>query len=133
MRMNAFGRAAAALGVGIVAVGHWFWVYQGQGATPHARLLAMNHAVELYAGIFLIGVGVHALSHPGTGSANQIRRRAPRLGSRNSVRLRGEGEMSPIEVLSWCRTLAARNQDACNPLQNFNPFSPEGRFDAIAF
>ncbi|MBP2430306.1 hypothetical protein ABIF38_001328 [Bradyrhizobium japonicum] len=62
MRMNAFGRAVAALGVGIVAVGHWFWVYQGQGAAPHARLLAMNHAVELYAGIFLIGVGVHALA-----------------------------------------------------------------------
>ncbi|MHC2331054.1 hypothetical protein ACVIW0_000343 [Bradyrhizobium sp. USDA 4454] len=60
--MNAAGRAIAALGIGIVAVGHWFWTYQGHGAGPRDRLLGMNHAVELYAGIFLIGVGVHALA-----------------------------------------------------------------------
>ncbi|WP_456734233.1 hypothetical protein [Bradyrhizobium sp. USDA 3364] len=60
--MNAAGRAIAALGVGIVAVGHWFWTYPGHGAVLRARLLAMDHAVELYAGIFLIGVGVHALA-----------------------------------------------------------------------
>ncbi|MCC8965425.1 hypothetical protein H8A95_24675 [Bradyrhizobium sp. Pear76] len=60
--MNAAGRAVAALGLGVVAVGHWFWTYQGHGAVLRARLLAMNHAVELYAGIFLIGVGVHALA-----------------------------------------------------------------------
>ncbi|WP_245453057.1 hypothetical protein [Bradyrhizobium sp. C9] len=60
--MNAAGRAIAALGVGIVAVGHWFWAYQGHGHTPRARLLAMNSEIELYAGIFLIGVGVHAFA-----------------------------------------------------------------------
>ncbi|WP_244549986.1 hypothetical protein [Bradyrhizobium erythrophlei] len=60
--MNAAGRAIAALGVGIVAVGHWFWACPGHGAVLRARLLAMNHAVELYAGIFLIGVGVHGLA-----------------------------------------------------------------------
>ena len=60
--MNAAGRAIAALGVGIVAVGHWFWVYQSHGHAPHARLLAMNSEIELYAGIFLIGVGVHAFA-----------------------------------------------------------------------
>ncbi|MCC8979535.1 hypothetical protein [Bradyrhizobium acaciae] len=60
--MNAAGRAVAALGLGVVAVGHWFWAYQGHGGVLRARLLAMNHAVELYAGIFLIGVGVHALA-----------------------------------------------------------------------
>ncbi|WP_246788651.1 hypothetical protein [Bradyrhizobium sp. CCBAU 53421] len=60
--MNAGGRAIAALGVGIVAMGHWFWAYQSQGHTPRARLLAMNSEVELYAGIFLIGVGVHAFA-----------------------------------------------------------------------
>ncbi|MGY3441954.1 hypothetical protein ACVW17_001955 [Bradyrhizobium sp. USDA 4473] len=60
--MNAAGRAIAALGLGIVAVGHWFWTYQGHAAGLRARLLGMNHAVELYAGIFLIGIGVHALA-----------------------------------------------------------------------
>ncbi len=60
--MNAAGRAIAALGIGIVAVGHWLWVYQTHGIVPRVRLLAMNSAVELYAGIFLIGVGVHALA-----------------------------------------------------------------------
>lgn len=60
--MNAAGRAIAALGVGIVAVGHWFWACQSHGHTPRARLLAMNSEIELYAGIFLIGVGVHAFA-----------------------------------------------------------------------
>ncbi|UGA48687.1 hypothetical protein HU230_0035590 [Bradyrhizobium quebecense] len=60
--MNAASRAIAALGVGIVAVGHWFWVYQSHGHAPHSRLLAMNSEIELYAGIFLIGVGVHAFA-----------------------------------------------------------------------
>ncbi|WP_244070136.1 hypothetical protein [Bradyrhizobium sp. Ce-3] len=61
--MNAAGRAIAALGLGIVAMGHWVWTYQGHGAVPRARLLlAMNSEVELYAGIFLIGVGVHAFA-----------------------------------------------------------------------
>ncbi|WP_456763137.1 hypothetical protein [Bradyrhizobium sp. USDA 4011] len=60
--MNAAGRAIAALGVGIVAVGHWFWAYPGHGALLRARLLAMNSEIELYAGIFLIGVGVHAFA-----------------------------------------------------------------------
>ncbi|WP_224741950.1 hypothetical protein [Bradyrhizobium sp. 2S1] len=60
--MNAAGRAIAALGIGIVAVGHWFWVYQNHGYMPRTHLLALNSEVELYAGIFLIGVGVHALA-----------------------------------------------------------------------
>ncbi|WP_246667652.1 hypothetical protein [Bradyrhizobium macuxiense] len=60
--MNAAGRAVAALGVGIVAVGHWFWAYQSHSHLPRARLLAVNSEVELYVGIFLIGVGVHALA-----------------------------------------------------------------------
>ncbi|AUC99466.1 MULTISPECIES: hypothetical protein [Bradyrhizobium] len=60
--MNAAGRALAALGIGIVAVGHWFWVSGTHGIVPRVRLLAMDSAVELYAGIFLIGVGVHALA-----------------------------------------------------------------------
>ena len=60
--MNSAGRAIAALGLGIVAVGHWFWTCQGQGAVLRARLLGLNHTIELYAGIFLIGVGVHALA-----------------------------------------------------------------------
>lgn len=60
--MNAAGRAIAALGIGIVAVAHWLWVDLNHGHVPRASLLAMNHAVELYAGIFLIGVGVHAFA-----------------------------------------------------------------------
>ncbi len=60
--MNAGGRAIAALGVGIVGVGHWFWACQSHGHTARARLLAMNSEVELCAGIFLIGIGVHALA-----------------------------------------------------------------------
>ena len=60
--MNAFGRAIAALGVGIVAVGHWFWIHQHHPLLTRARMWEMNRAVELYAGIFLIGVGVHALA-----------------------------------------------------------------------
>ncbi|MBR0794264.1 hypothetical protein JQ615_02560 [Bradyrhizobium jicamae] len=60
--MNAFGRAIAALGVGIVAVGHWFWQHQHHPFLSRGRLWGMNGAFELYAGIFLIGVGVHALA-----------------------------------------------------------------------
>jgi hypothetical protein len=40
--MNAFGRAIAALGVGIIAVGRWFWVYLDQGVVPRTRLLAVT-------------------------------------------------------------------------------------------
>jgi|GEM_PF-1488102 len=60
--INAFGRASAALGVGIVAVGHWFWAHQHHPFLPRARVWEMNGAFELYTGIFLIGVGVHALA-----------------------------------------------------------------------
>jgi hypothetical protein len=60
--MNAFGRAIAALGIGIAAVGHWFWIHQHHPTLPGAGLWVMNGAFELYAGIFLIGFGVHALA-----------------------------------------------------------------------
>ncbi|WGS23694.1 MULTISPECIES: hypothetical protein [unclassified Bradyrhizobium] len=56
--MNAFGRAIAALGAGIIAVGHWFWVCEDHPCLLHGRVWEF----ELYTGIFLIGVGVHALA-----------------------------------------------------------------------
>ena len=63
MRMiNAYGPAVAALGIGIAALGHLFWTAQSHGLLLRARLWEMNGAFELYAGIFLIGVGVHALA-----------------------------------------------------------------------
>ncbi|QPF88416.1 hypothetical protein IC762_34880 [Bradyrhizobium genosp. L] len=55
--MNALGQAIAALGVGIIAVGHWFWTHMDR-PYPHGRVWE----IELYTGIFLIGVGVHALA-----------------------------------------------------------------------
>jgi hypothetical protein len=58
--MNAFGRAIGALGVGIIAVGHWFWTYHPY--LPRARAWEMNRPLELYTGVFLIGVGVHAIA-----------------------------------------------------------------------
>jgi hypothetical protein len=60
--INALGPAVAALGIGISAVGHWFWITQSHGPLFRGRLWEMNGAFELYAGIFLIGVGVHALA-----------------------------------------------------------------------
>jgi hypothetical protein len=60
--MNAFGRAIAALAIGIAAVGHWFWIHQHHSSLPRTSLWAMNGSFELYAGIFLIGVGVNALA-----------------------------------------------------------------------
>lgn len=63
MRMiNGFGRAFAALGLGIVAVGHWLWVSQSYHGLLRARFWDLNGALKLYVGIFLIGVGVHALA-----------------------------------------------------------------------
>jgi hypothetical protein len=60
--MNAFGRAIAALGVGIIAVGHWFWTFQHHGGALRPRLWEINGPLQLYVGIFLIGVGVHGLA-----------------------------------------------------------------------
>jgi len=56
--MNACGRAIAALAAGIIAIGHWFWACNGHPCLWHGRIWEF----ELYAGIFLIGVGVHALA-----------------------------------------------------------------------
>jgi hypothetical protein len=56
--MNAFGRSIAALGAGIIAVGHWFWAWKDHPHLLHGRVWEF----ELYTGIFLIGVGVHALA-----------------------------------------------------------------------
>lgn len=56
--MNAFGQAIAALGVGVIAVGHWSWAHMNQLHPPRGQMWQ----VELYTGIFLIGVGVHALA-----------------------------------------------------------------------
>ncbi|MBR0869670.1 hypothetical protein JQ633_04815 [Bradyrhizobium tropiciagri] len=58
--MNTFGRAIGTLGVGVLALGHWLWIYESYPALT--RAWQMGGAVELYAGIFLIGVGVHALA-----------------------------------------------------------------------
>ncbi|WP_245321926.1 hypothetical protein [Bradyrhizobium sp. LTSPM299] len=76
--MNALSRAIAALGIGIAAVGHWFWIHQHHPTLPRASLWAMNGAFELYAGIFLLGVGVHALaSEYWFGDLGQPNRPAP--------------------------------------------------------
>jgi hypothetical protein len=58
--MTTFGQAIGTLGAGALALGHWLWIYESRPVLT--RAWQISGAVGLYAGIFLIGVGVHALA-----------------------------------------------------------------------
>ena len=58
--MTAFGRAVGTLAVGLLCVIHGYWSYGHQSSWSAVR--AWEMPLELYTGIFLVGVGTHAVA-----------------------------------------------------------------------
>ena len=58
--MSAFGRAVGTLGIGLLCVAHGYWSYQDPSQLSRVRTWEMP--LELYIGIFLVGVGTHAVA-----------------------------------------------------------------------